>query len=338
MANTNRIFSAVFDAVFHVCLAGSSWAESFDAFFLEHCGVFAEFTIGAEHSFQQTDVHRKFVSTAEGLLEAQLAEKAVSPDDFLAQLMVDASGRSGLGAVNPAAAILRRLEECIDFQQFGLMMRQRHERLFSEIGQLEQAEESLQAQITVAAACAQQPRVFARIQQLEQAKQSLHAQIDAAKAHAQAQQDAEYELSLAREQQVIRDASERRRRAREDAMRRATETEAALDADKQETVPHLQPEPEPEPEPEMEPEPQTLTQMKAQTQTQPNAFGGWTSWQSHPARVVGCGWEVGSVLGKQLPLLVPNCRLLKIICTSALHLGDLRSLEQSLLCCRNIPA
>ena len=250
---------------------------------MDHSAIFADFTIGAEHTFRQTDVHRKFVSAAEGLLEAQLAEKAVSAGSFLSQLMTDASGGSGLGAAKPAAAIMRRLEECIDFQKFGLMMRQRHERVFSEIGQLEQAKESLQAHIDMATARGQQPQVLSQISQLEQAKESLQDQLDAAKARALVQQNAHDELGLAREQQAIRDASERRRRAREGALRRAAETEAAMDADAREITPEPEPEPEPQPEPKPQPEPQS------------SAFGGWTSWQSHPARMIGDGWEVGSV-------------------------------------------
>ncbi len=279
-------------------LEGSSWAESFDAFFLEHSELFADFAIGAEYTLQQTAVHMKFVSTAESLLEAELAEKSVPADSFLAQLTMDACGSSGLDAVKPAAAIMRRLEECIDFQQFGLMMRQRHERAFSEIGQLEQTKESIQAQINMAKTRAQQSRASLQIQQLEQAKESLQAQIDAAKTGAQSTQDENDDLILAREQQVIREASERRRRAREEAIRRAAETEAALDEPGQEQ------EPEPEHEPELEPESSKSAPMP---NLEPQAFGGWTSWQSHPARLIGSGWEVGTVRRQTFDTSLKKC-------------------------------
>ena len=52
-------------------LCGSSWAESFDAFFLAHCELFVDFSVGTEHTLQQTDIHIKFVKTAEGLLDGQ---------------------------------------------------------------------------------------------------------------------------------------------------------------------------------------------------------------------------------------------------------------------------
>jgi hypothetical protein len=286
LGSSSSTLSTLDPQILQAFLAGSSWAESFDAFFLEHSGIFADFAIGAEHTFQQTAVHSSFVRTAEGLLEGVLAEKAVSADRFLAQVMADADGSSGIAAIKPAAAVMRRLEEALDFQQFGLMMRQRHERVFSRIGQLEQSRDSLQAQIDMARARAQQPRAFAQIEQLEQARRSLQAQIDEAKAQAQQKLDAD---ELAFEQRSIRDASERRRRAREDAMRRAAETALDLD-DETERVPPAEPVSAlvPEPEPELH--------TQAQTQTAaPGSFGGWSSWQSHPAREVAPGWEVGTV-------------------------------------------
>lgn len=236
--------------ILNAFLEGSSWAESFDAFFLAHCELFADFSIGSEHSLQQTDVHLKFVATAEGLLDGQLAELAVSETSFLAQLMADAA------ASKPAAAVMRRLEECIDFEAFGTMMRRRHESVSSQIDQLEQANDLLQARV------------------------------DAAKA-AQAQQ--QEDATLAEEQLAIRKASERRRRAREDAVRRAAE--AAQDLDVLEASPQPEPEPEPEPRPAASPSP---------PQPQPFNGSGSNSWQFHPARVVGPilpqnGWEVGSI-------------------------------------------
>lgn len=215
-------------------LEGSSWVESFEAFFVRHCDVFATFHIGAEYSLQQTHVHIQFVSSAEALLDGRLAELAVSPDSLLSQLMADAATSKA------AAAAMRYLEACIDFEQFGLMMRQRSDALSSQIHRLEQYNDCLQEQIDT---------------------------------HKRQQQAIKEDKEFMREQQAIREASERRRRAREDAMRRAAESDS------------LEPEPQPEPE---------------QSGSAREDADTCSSWESHPARIVGPilpqnGWEMGQV-------------------------------------------
>ena len=223
-------------------LEGSSWEAAFEMFFLKHAECFAAFRVGSEHSLQQTEVHMKFLSSAEALLNGQLAAMAVTPDSFLAQLMADAE------TSQPAAAAMRYLEACIDFEQFGIMMRRRNE------------------------------RILLQIQEVEQSNERLQEELAAAKMRAKRQQEAEEEAAeLIREQQAIRDASERRRRAREDAIRRVVA--AASDSDSLEL----------EPEPELRPEADLETDDDLPC-----------SWKSHPARIVGPilpqnGWEVGNV-------------------------------------------
>ena len=58
------------------------------------------------------------------------------------------------------------------------------------------------------------------------------------------------EVEFAMEQQHFRDAAERRRLARQEAMLRADETASELDAELEAQASDLAPEPEPEPEPE----------------------------------------------------------------------------------------
>jgi outer membrane murein-binding lipoprotein Lpp len=219
-------------------LEGSSWEEAFEMFFLKHAELFAGFSVGSEYSLQQTEVHMKFLSSAEALLDGQLAEMAVTPHSFLAQLMADAA------TSEPAAAAMRYLEACIDFEQFGTMMRQRSERISSQIQELEQSNERLQNDV--------------------EAAKAAHAKLQ--------QQEAEEEAELIREQQAIRDARERRRRAREDAMHRVAAAASSSDS--------LEPEPD----------------------LQPGSVADDLpgSWQSHPARIVGPilpqnGWEIGNV-------------------------------------------
>ena len=159
---------------------GASWVEAFDQFFATHCALFAHFGDGAEYSLELTAIHRQFTTTAEALLDRQLGEMAVSADTFMSTLMStlnDAPLQST--RVANAAAVLERLEECADFEKFGLMMRTRHQAAQHEPNEVGSAEEE----------------------------------------------------QFAREQQQIREASERRRRARIEAMRRAEEGVDELDAE-----------------------------------------------------------------------------------------------------------
>eukprot|EP01043_Picozoa_sp_COSAG02_P025302 COSAG02_NODE_1415_length_12734_cov_9.846775_7_plen_424_part_00 len=220
-------------------LEGSSWEAAFEMFFLKHAECFAAFSVGSEYSLQQTEVHMKFLSSVEALLDGQLAAMAVTPDSFLAQLMADAE------TSQPAAAAMRYLEACIDFEQFGTMMRRRND------------------------------SILLQIQEVERSNERLQEELEAAKTRAKRQQEEEEEAELIREQVAIREASERRRRARENAIRRVVA--AASDSDSL----------EPEPEPELQPDLETGDDLPG-------------SWKSHPARIVGPilpqnGWEIGSV-------------------------------------------
>lgn len=85
-----------------------------------------------------------------------------------------------------------------------------------------------------------QEEIAEKIEQLEQANAALEAQVDAAKVQAE-----DYELAM--EQQQIKLASERRRKARAEATHRAEVASLALD--EVEAAEHT-PEPEPEPEPQ----------------------------------------------------------------------------------------
>ena len=121
-------------------LEGASWADAFDEFFAANCPLFAEFVVGEEYSLVQSDVHLRFVATAESLLDQQLGQMAMSADAFLAQTMSDlktAPPDSPAGMA--AAAVMERLEECADFERFGAMMRARHDLL--QAGDDEEEEE-----------------------------------------------------------------------------------------------------------------------------------------------------------------------------------------------------
>ena len=182
----------------------------------------------------------------------------MAPDSFLGQVMSDASGADSALA-KPAAAVLERLEECVDFEQFGQMMRRRQE------------------------------EIAAKIEQLEQANAALQEQVDEATVQAEDRQ-------FAIEQREIKLASERRRKARAEAMQRAEA--AALELDDLEAA---EPAPAPapsEPEPEPEPEPAAafdFSQPASFAFTMPTAAPStFSSWQSHAASVID-GWEVGAV-------------------------------------------
>ena len=58
-------------------LDGASWADSLDQFFTANCPAFSSFFVGGEYALQQTELHMKFVSTAEALLEME----GIDPDD-----------------------------------------------------------------------------------------------------------------------------------------------------------------------------------------------------------------------------------------------------------------
>ena len=193
-------------------LEGASWGVAFDDFFRANCGQFSTFAVGEEYSLVQTDVHLKFVATAESLLDQQLSQMAVSADHFLEQTMSDLKNAApGSPAAQSAAAVMERLEECADFERFGVMMRRRHESL--QAGEGDEARDE--------------------------------------------DEDTDADAEFAREQAAIREASERRRQAREvaaEAMRREldaedserqSDAEAAAEAARQERLSALEPEPEP---------------------------------------------------------------------------------------------
>ena len=196
----------------------ASWGEAFDEFFRANCAQFAGFVVGEEYSLLQTDVHITFVKTAESLLDKQLGEMAISADRFLEQTLSDLKNApAGSPAAQAAAAVMERLEQCANFERFGVMMRRRHEALQS--GQGDEATDD--------------------------------------------DEDEDEDTEFAREQVAIKEASERRRQAREaaaEAMRRELDAEetavaASAEADaataRQERVYAMEaasPEPEPEPE------------------------------------------------------------------------------------------
>eukprot|EP01043_Picozoa_sp_COSAG02_P014027 COSAG02_NODE_571_length_20173_cov_14.694032_6_plen_391_part_00 len=253
------ILSAFFD--------GASWVEAFDQFFATHCARFAHFGDGAEYSLELTAIHRQFTTTAEALLDRQLGEMAVSADTFMSTLMStlnDAPPQST--RVTNAATVLERLEECTDFEKFGLMMRTRHQAAQHKPGEVRSAEEE----------------------------------------------------EFAREQQQIREASERRRHARMEAMRRAEEVVDELDAEldrerstQQQLCPHAelfagmctlcgeqvvpslgsavacQPEPETQREIELKASPTSAQQFSRSSETVAGDMGSIDRcWD---------GWEAGSV-------------------------------------------
>ena len=122
-------------ALNRIAWARCSWGEAFDEFFRSNCAQFAGFVVGEEYSLLQTDVHMTFVKTAESLLDAQLGEMAITADRFLEQTLSDLKNApTGSPAAQAAAAVMERLEECADFERFGVMMRRRHEALQSGQG------------------------------------------------------------------------------------------------------------------------------------------------------------------------------------------------------------
>lgn len=122
-------------ALNRIAWARCSWGEAFDEFFRSNCAQFAGFVVGEEYSLLQTDVHMTFVKTAESLLDQQLGEMAITADRFLEQTLSDLkTAPAGSPAAQAAAAVMERLEECADFERFGVMMRRRHEALQSGQG------------------------------------------------------------------------------------------------------------------------------------------------------------------------------------------------------------
>ena len=176
---------------------GASWVEAFDQFFATHCPAFADFGDGTECSLELTAIHRQFITIAEALLDKQLGEMAVSADTFMSTLMStlnDASPQST--HLTTATSVLDSLEECLNFEKFGAMMRSR-----------------------------------------------MHTGLH----HTPHEVNISQEEEIAREQQQIRDASERRRLARMEAMCRAEEAADDLDAEfererntQQESCPHVE--------------------------------------------------------------------------------------------------
>ena len=116
-------------------LEGASWGVAFDEFFRANCAQFSSFAVGEEYSLLQTDVHLTFVKTAESLLDKQLGQMAITADRFLEQTLADLKNAPpDSPAAQAAAAVMERLEECADFERFGVMMRRRHEALQSGEG------------------------------------------------------------------------------------------------------------------------------------------------------------------------------------------------------------
>jgi hypothetical protein len=188
-------------------LDGASWADSLDQFFTGNCPAFSSFVVGGEYALQQTELHMKFVSTAEALLDSKLKQMAVSADDFLARVLRDIA-EAGPGSASAAAstAVMQRLEECADFERFGEMMRQRYEDTMQDSGGGKGSGEEADGD-----AAEEQEDAAAAV-----------AAVGAAGGGA--------EEDFAREQREIREAMARRKSAREQATQRAAAAAAELDA------------------------------------------------------------------------------------------------------------
>ena len=187
-------------SILRAFLEGASWADSFDQFLIAHCPQFATFVVGQEYGLNQSDIHLTFVATAEGLLDQQLGQIGASAENFLEQVMSDMkTAPPGSPAAIAAGAVLQRLEECADFERFGLMMRQRFESIQAAEEQLPGGQDDDDAWETA---------------------------VDSGGPGDGG------EAELMREQQQIKADRERRMRARKEAMDRATA--AALELDKAE--------------------------------------------------------------------------------------------------------
>ena len=293
---------AVDPGILRSFLDGASWTSAFDEFFVAHCPLFAGFGDGGEYSLELTAVHRQFGQAAEALLDEQLGEMAVTADTLLSQLMSDLSDAPPESArATVAAGVMERLEECADFERFGAMMRGRYEAL--------QREQQQQPPAAAAGGGGGNALGEGGTQLPERCSE-----------------DDEF----AREQQQIREASERRRRARMEAMRRAEgaadELDAELEAERkqqQEQCPHAErfaglctlcgeqvdampPQPGDSPtaslqarQPEPEPEPAAAQPIMFPEQSFESRAGGGGSGSGasngDDALTSWEGWELGSV-------------------------------------------
>ena len=111
-------------------LEGASWAEAMEEFFVTNCPQFDEFEAGGEYGLHQWELHQQFVATAEALLDRQLDQMHLSADRFLELTLADLHADPGSPATVAAQAVMDRLEECRDFERFGVMMRKRHDFLY----------------------------------------------------------------------------------------------------------------------------------------------------------------------------------------------------------------
>ena len=140
-------------------LDGASWTHAMEVFCTTNSPRFREFTVGVEYSLIMARVHNQFVSSAEALLDGQLARMALPAERFMELLLADA-GAAGTGggipdatAVEVAQRVLETLEEYRDFERFGVMMRQRYEEIYGDEGEGEgNAIEAQQTQAEPAAA------------------------------------------------------------------------------------------------------------------------------------------------------------------------------------------
>ena len=110
-------------------LEGADWEAAFAGFFRRNAAIFADFD--AEQGgfdLPMTEVHSTFLTTLDGLLDAQLSRLDLSAQRCVELLGGSSGGGDGSGTSASAAltAVRAKLVRYTDFLQFGEMMHARH--------------------------------------------------------------------------------------------------------------------------------------------------------------------------------------------------------------------